>query len=374
MASPSPSLSPSLSPSPSSPQSPFPQQQDEEQRQQEDEDLQPEKQQQQQEPQDRKDDGLEDDEEDDDEDREKPQEEQRLQQPPPPPPPSSSRRLPPPCWTHDETVALIDAYREKWYSLRRGNLKASHWQEVADSVARRCNFSPPSKTAVQCRHKIEKLRKRYRTERQRVLAGAPLPAWLYFRKMDAMETGGSGGAVGPGAGNALAVTVARPPPPVPAKNRIHSSRSYSDDVNLSAPSSSEEDDKPNTRSLHRLMSNGVGVRFRMPKVNRSPIPANSPFKPKSNSNPMMLRRHTLPKKRKSNPMAEMVSSIRLLGEGFMRVEQMKMEMAREIERMRMDMEMKRMEMILESQQRIVDSFTREFGGRKRAKRMPSPGN
>ncbi|XP_068650850.1 trihelix transcription factor ENAP1-like [Aristolochia californica] len=360
----------SSSPSPSpSPQSPFPQQQEEEQRQHEDEDLQPEKQQQ-----DRKDDGQEEEEEeDDDEERQKQQEEERQHQPPPPPPPSS-RRLPPPCWTHDETVALIDAYREKWHSLRRGNLKASHWQEVADSVARRCNFSPPSKTAVQCRHKIEKLRKRYRTERQRVLAGAPLPSWLYFRKMEAMETGGSGGTGGPGAGNAIAVSVARPPPHVPAKHRIHSSRSYSNYANQSPPSSSEEDDKPNTRSLHRLMSNGVGVRFRMPKVDRSPIPVNSPSKPKSNSDPMMLRRHSLSKKRKSNPMAEMVSSIRLLGEGFMRVEQMKMDMAREIERMRMDMEMKRMEMILESQQRVVDSFTREFGGRKSAKRMLSPGN
>uniref|UniRef100_A0A6N2MGH2 Myb/SANT-like DNA-binding domain-containing protein n=1 Tax=Salix viminalis TaxID=40686 RepID=A0A6N2MGH2_SALVM len=51
--------------------------------------------------------------------------------------------------------------------LRRGNLKANHWQEVADVVARCCPASSPPKIVVQCRHKMEKLRKRYRTEIQR---------------------------------------------------------------------------------------------------------------------------------------------------------------------------------------------------------------
>ncbi|KAI4356599.1 hypothetical protein L6164_000610 [Bauhinia variegata] len=73
------------------------------------------------------------------------------------PAPPSSRRLPPPCWSNDETVALIDAYRDKWYSLGRGNLKATHWQEVADAITHRCPNASPVKTAVQCRHKMEKL-------------------------------------------------------------------------------------------------------------------------------------------------------------------------------------------------------------------------
>ncbi|PRQ57162.1 putative transcription factor Trihelix family [Rosa chinensis] len=118
---------------------------------------------------------------------------------PPPPqltpasaPPPSSRRLPPPCWSHDETVALIDSYRDKWYSLRRGNLKATHWQDVADAVSRRCPAASPAKTAVQCRHKMEKLRKRYRTEIQRAKS-MPLSrftsSWVHFKRMDAMEKG-----------------------------------------------------------------------------------------------------------------------------------------------------------------------------------------
>ncbi|XP_047173546.1 26S proteasome regulatory subunit 4-like, partial [Vigna umbellata] len=117
------------------------------------------------------------------------------------PPSIFSHCLPPSCWTPEETSALIDAYRDKWYSLGRTNLKAIHWQEVADVVTAQCpNASTTAKTAVQCRHKMEKLRKRYRTEIQ-CLRSLPLPrlinnsttaspsSWVHFKSMDSMEKG-----------------------------------------------------------------------------------------------------------------------------------------------------------------------------------------
>lgn len=76
-------------------------------------------------------------------------------------------------------------------------------------------------------------------------------------------------------------------------------------------------------------------------------------------------------KREIDPVSEMVSSIRLLGEGFVKMEKMKMEMAREIEKMRMEMEMKRCEMMLDSQQQIVDAFVKGFlKKKKKAKKVP----
>lgn len=79
------------------------------------------------------------------------------------------------------------------------------------------------------------------------------------------------------------------------------------------------------------------------------------------------------KKREKEPMEEMVAAIKVLGDGFVRMEQMKMEMAREMETMRMEMEMKRTEMILESQQRIVEAFAKAFSEKKKKpKRLPSP--
>lgn len=78
------------------------------------------------------------------------------------------------------------------------------------------------------------------------------------------------------------------------------------------------------------------------------------------------------KRGESDGGAELVKAIKGLGEGFMRIERMKMETAREVEAMRMDMEVKRTEMILESQRRIVESFVKAISERenKKAKRMP----
>ncbi|KAL7204820.1 hypothetical protein ACSBR2_017851 [Camellia fascicularis] len=70
----------------------------------------------------------------------------------------------------------------------------------------------------------------------------------------------------------------------------------------------------------------------------------------------------------------MVVTIKGLGDRFMRMERMKMELAREVEAMQRDMEMKRTEMLLESQERIVEFFGKALLEKKnkKAKRMPTP--
>ncbi|KAE9461797.1 hypothetical protein C3L33_06313, partial [Rhododendron williamsianum] len=312
----------------------------------------------------------------------------------------SSRRLPPPCWSHDETVALIDAYRDKWYSLRRGNLRANHWQEVADDVAARCppplSSETPTKTSVQCRHKMEKLRKRYRAELQRALSSSSRhpkghrfnSSWVHFKRMEYMEKGPASVAAAP---------------------------------DLSPEDNDEEDDGDDDgvdeeeelyqsvrrgggggvirqdRSVDRSISNGSGGKggFRIRLSARPPGPTpqakiyNNP-----NPNPSFGSTRVLRdgyeekwgfgkrsgggegggKKREGEPVAEIVGAIKALGDGFVRMERMKMDMAREVEAMRMEMEMKRTEMILESQQRIVEAFGKAFSEKrnKKVKRMPTP--
>ncbi|KAL0344564.1 UNVERIFIED_CONTAM: hypothetical protein Sradi_4287700 [Sesamum radiatum] len=104
------------------------------------------------------------------------------------------RRFPPPCWTQEETLALIEAYRERWYALRRGYLRTADWDAVAAAVTSRCPGASPAKTSAQCRHKMEKLRQRYRAEKQRALsfpypAGRYFSSWFFFENMEAMENG-----------------------------------------------------------------------------------------------------------------------------------------------------------------------------------------
>ncbi|XP_023528712.1 trihelix transcription factor ASIL2-like [Cucurbita pepo subsp. pepo] len=322
---------------------------------------------------------------------------------PPPQATASSRRLPPPCWSHDETIALIDSYRDKWYSLRRGNLKATHWQDVADSVSHRCPNASPPKTAVQCRHKMEKLRKRYRTELQRARS-MPLSrftsSWVHFKRMDAMEKGPS----------------AKP---------------EESDSGGEEEEEEDEDDQElyeefrnagasGTRSVRKLYGNGItsggsnnggggsggdgaaagGFRIRIPtgvsiaqpglknypkaeqKMNpnsnpgsgMNPAAVNFGTRVVRESNPMRpVTGKRGEREREGDPVAEMVSAIKTLGDGFVRMERMKMEMAREIEAMRMEMEIKRTEMILDSQQRIVEAFAKAVTeNKKKAKRIPSP--
>lgn len=333
-------------------------------------------------------------------------------------PPSASasanpRRLPPPCWSHEETVALIDAYCDKWYSLRRGNLKATHWQEVADAVLSRCpSAPPPPKTAVQCRHKMEKLRKRYRTELQRARSlpvSRFVSSWVHFTRMDAMEKG----------------------PTAVKAERDHEDEDEED----------EEDDYHENLGVSRLdhglrngwtdrkggtgihgvyYSNGIGVdaharaslgskagaveggfRVKIPTgvsiaqrgvsgFNKKPdrrfsMADASPGinNPSASAGPSYGGGQRVDSdkggagkraERDKDVVEEMVGAIKMLGDGFVRMEQMKMEMAREIEGMRMEMEMKRTEMILESQQHIVEAFAKAVSDRKRktARKIPTP--
>ncbi|OIW00979.1 hypothetical protein TanjilG_16228 [Lupinus angustifolius] len=291
------------------------------------------------------------------------------------PPPPSSRRLPPPCWSPEETSSLIDSYRQKWYSLGRSNLKATHWQEVADAVTASCpNVSPP-KTAVQCRHKMEKLRKRYRTEIQRA-RNLPVKkfnsAWLHFNLMDSMEKG-----------------------PSPAKSdfvKVDDDDDEDDD---------EDHDLIHANSLYKLRRNGIGSSgggggggggdgWRGEGAFRIRIPSGvSVAKPDSRFYPKFSDEKRNPnygfggkgvkegsglgkREREKDPVEEMVNAVKVLAEGFMRTEQMKMEMAREIERMRMEREMKRTKMILESQHRIVEAFANAVAEqKKKTNQVPS---
>ncbi|KAL5676278.1 hypothetical protein ACJX0J_012409, partial [Zea mays] len=84
---------------------------------------------------------------------------------PPPPWPllsparASGRRVPPPCWTTDETLALARAYTARRLAVGRERLTSADWAAVAAAA--------PSKTARQCRHKVEKLRRRLRSNCRR---------------------------------------------------------------------------------------------------------------------------------------------------------------------------------------------------------------
>ncbi|KAL8088933.1 uncharacterized protein LOC141697212 [Apium graveolens] len=395
------------------------------------------------------------------------------------------RKFPPPCWTQEEALALIEAYRERWYALRRGYLRTADWDSVADAVGQRCPGASPAKTSAQCRHKMEKLRQRYRAEKQRSLSypGRFFSSWFYFESMDAMENGstpGSGsnqvtivdhnsvplgfnlknskkvdnftslnvdheGVLSRGGFNVKGVGERNSTPSgfrlknsgkidvklgvggyrVPTGYPLYFDGGSDEEENNGQFEGSPSDYRPKkfgnggirikNLSGEQLMPTAVRSR-KVEKVvdyesddggyeggdgdywgkvpsdrNSAPSGTRQQFNVKTDRNPnpnfdprfmngfASQARSNLDRKSDSsggvkrgrNPIEDMVSSIKLFGEGFMKMERMKMDMAKEIEKMRMDMEMKRNELLIESQQQIVDAFVKGFS-EKKAKTTLSP--
>ncbi|KAJ0246684.1 hypothetical protein HA466_0171890 [Hirschfeldia incana] len=103
------------------------------------------------------------------------------------------------CWSEEATFTLIQAWGSRYLNLSRGSLRQNHWQEVADAVnARHFNTgrnvsaakSQPHRTDVQCKNRIDTLKKRYKAEKARVSGGGGgggggyVTTWPFFSDLD----------------------------------------------------------------------------------------------------------------------------------------------------------------------------------------------
>ncbi|CAN6554228.1 hypothetical protein C1H46_031024 [Malus baccata] len=273
--------------------------------------------------------------------------------PPPPSPPASptasvsasltpSAKKPQPLpWTHEETVQLIRAYQEKWYALRRGQLKSSQWEEVAVTVAARCGYEygEPSKSSTQCRHKMEKLRQRHRGVKKR-LGQRTKSGWPFFELMEQMERG------------------PMPISAMPMGEMPHQQEEEESDYHGGGDDEDDEENSNRVRSIEYILR-------RPTFVNR--FSGKDPFL----QGPAALKRGreavddgdvVEPAQQKGREMVvELADEMRAFAQQLIGVENRRMEMMKETERCRMEMEKKRMSMILQSQQKIVDSINTAFG-------------
>lgn len=93
------------------------------------------------------------------------------------------------CWSEGETSVLIDAWGDRYLELSRGNLRQKHWQEVADAVnSRPAGAHRPARTDVQCKNRIDTLKKKYKVEKARFLdsAGGINSQWQFYCRLDAL--------------------------------------------------------------------------------------------------------------------------------------------------------------------------------------------
>lgn len=88
------------------------------------------------------------------------------------------------CWSEDATAVLIEAWGERYMELSRGNLKQKHWKEVADIVNSREDYRKTPKTDVQCKNRIDTVKKKYKLEKSKIAAGQGPSKWPFFDKLD----------------------------------------------------------------------------------------------------------------------------------------------------------------------------------------------
>ncbi|OAY36364.1 trihelix transcription factor ASIL2 [Manihot esculenta] len=88
------------------------------------------------------------------------------------------------CWSEGATAVLIDAWGERYLELSRGNLKQKHWKEVADIVSSREDYMKAAKTDIQCKNRIDTVKKKYKLEKAKIAAGGGPSKWPFFERLD----------------------------------------------------------------------------------------------------------------------------------------------------------------------------------------------
>ncbi|CAL1374761.1 unnamed protein product [Linum trigynum] len=103
------------------------------------------------------------------------------------------------CWSEGATDTLIEAWGDRYVSVKGGNLRQKDWKEVADEVnSRRSGGS--KKTDIQCKNRIDTLKKKYKVEK----AKPPPSKWQFYRRLDSLI---SSATTASGAAGSVTLTV-----------------------------------------------------------------------------------------------------------------------------------------------------------------------
>ncbi|KAL5710085.1 hypothetical protein ACHQM5_020692 [Ranunculus cassubicifolius] len=247
------------------------------------------------------------------------------------------------CWSEAATATLIDAWGDRYIQLSRGNLRQKDWKEVADAVnSRQDTVNKPRKTDVQCKNRIDTIKKKYKLERSK-----PGPSkWPFFTHLDELI-----GA------NLTPKLLSLPPPPVkklnpnpklihnPNPNLLYSAGSSSKSrLNSSGSSESsrgrgeEEEEDDDGGVGDGLTSNGGGNRRK-----------HQDFEDGGGRKKQGVDRDF----EEGEAFRELAKAIMKFGEVYERIESSKQQQIVELERQRMeftkDLEFQRMQMFMEAQ-------------------------
>ncbi|KAL6007846.1 hypothetical protein ACLOJK_033350 [Asimina triloba] len=226
------------------------------------------------------------------------------------------------CWSEGATGVLIDAWGERYLELSRGNLKQKHWKDVADIVSSRDDYTKPPKTDVQCKNRIDTVKKKYKIEKAKISGGGGPSKWVFFSKLDRLIGGGPQRKPNP------------PPAPAPAAQTIPISPQKASVIVPAQP-------RPRAPQPASSNSGGDDSSDSFPP----PVAANGKRK-------RAVERESA-KARARNSIRELTRAVVEFGEVYERVERSKLQQVMELEQQRMvfakELELQRMQFFMKTQ-------------------------
>ncbi|XP_058113890.1 trihelix transcription factor ENAP2-like [Magnolia sinica] len=257
-------------------------------------------------------------------------------------------------WSEGGVLSLLEVYESKWLIRNRAKLKGSDWEDIARRVSDRSSGTKALKTPNQCKNKIESMKKRYRAE-------SPGSSWQFYARMDSLLKGtcnsqakGDAGCVnGAGESGPQALPkvetgdsehVLRQAPDESRPQEIGKNTQILDVANVEVVGHAQDSDRDggsNTLGNDRKESKGMDSDVSTP---RSKVPNAADGLGKAD-----------PIKRRKRSAGDVAESIRMLANSVLKIEQTRMEMYKDMERMRAEAEIRRAEMELKRTEIIANT-------------------
>ncbi|KAJ7552776.1 hypothetical protein O6H91_06G070100 [Diphasiastrum complanatum] len=275
-------------------------------------------------------------------------------------------------WSDGAICALLDSYKTRWNLSMRGNLKKAQWDQIAVDVTSRSNGAKSYKTRGQCKSKMEKLKRKFRDEKDiQEKTGKVTCRWPYFSQMDVILGGGPKLSGIPGSFH-----VGRPScvdkrwfsgciPPfnrvcIDIGNGVDNCQDDFQDLPLHlngkvVADEGQDDDASCTTPKKRQKTTAVnGDKFTEKEAGGSGKPGS--------------------KRRQMSGDGDMAAAVKSFSETIFKIEQCKMENQKDADRMRVEMELKRTEMLMNAQMQIAKIFCDSFKQKAKKKKNATAQN
>ncbi|GLJ30704.1 hypothetical protein SUGI_0608470 [Cryptomeria japonica] len=267
-------------------------------------------------------------------------------------------------WSDGAIHELLNAYEAKWNDRNRGNFRVGDWEDVSALVSIPAGGMQTMKTPIQCKNKIEGMKKKYRSEAESCSnKSRNCSEWPFFSRMDLMLRCPTLKAGIPGGMDAGYHAVVHEE----AQDSASGDASEAKNVELFAKQSPIESLGHTLHIIQQQLEREHNVLIRQPNFaieqdgkagdgggfESDTSPALVTKNEKTDSNALEAGSSQVKCQKKIQ--SDMAMDIRSFAQLFLKLEQAKIEMYKDTERLHAEAETRRAELELERAQVIMDT-------------------